>query len=196
MSFKRMNRTTNNYFRALLMALTSLSMLFSTLHSQVQLVNAQNNGNSTRVLPTLTPEQIQQLAANNTSFDVFLKHRIAAMNAAKIPVNYRAFNSLDALKSINLCTSALAKVFGQSLCDSAMATLYEICQAIPDHVSYCVMPSINSYIKDRNMVDGQTDKLAWQVVLHGKEIAANPYGISDNSTAITNTTAMEQTGGR
>jgi hypothetical protein len=112
------------------------------------------------------------------------------MNAAKVPVNVTFLNSPDAIRTINLCTSALAKVFGQSLCDLAMATVYEFCQAIPNQLSYCTMPAINSYIKDRNMVDGQTDKLAWQTVLDGKEIAANPYGITDNSTGatITNTT--------
>jgi hypothetical protein len=109
------------------------------------------------------------------------------MNAARIPVNVTFLNSSNTLRTINLCTSALAKVFGQSLCDLAMATVYEFCQAIPNQLSYCAMPAINSYIKDRNMVDGQTDKLAWQTVLHGKEIAANPYGISDNSTAATRT---------
>jgi hypothetical protein len=143
-------------------------------------------------LPAISQEQQEQLAANGTSFDGFIKHRIAAMNAAKIPVNVTVLNSSDALRTINICTSALAKVFGQSLCDLAMATIYEFCQAIPNQLSYCVMPAINSYIKDRNMVDGQTDKLAWQAVLHGKEVAANPYGISDNSTVatMTNTTHM------
>jgi hypothetical protein len=186
-----MNKTSNNiYLRISLITLISLSMFFSTIHSQVQSANAQNSINSTGILPPISQEQQQQLAANGTSFDGFIKHRIAAMHAAGIPVNVTFLNSPDVLKSINLCTSALAKVFGQSLCDLAMATVYEFCQTIPDQLSYCVMPAINSYIKDRNMADGQTDKLAWQAVLHGKEIAANPYGISDNSTAatITNTT--------
>jgi hypothetical protein len=187
-----MNKTSNNntYLRVSLITLSLLSMLFSTFHFQVQPVYAQNSTNSTGILPPISQEQQQQLAANGTSFDGFIKHRIAAMNAAGIPVNVTFLNSPDVLKSINLCTSVLAKVFGQSLCDLAMATVYEFCQTIPDQLSYCVMPAINSYIKDRNMADGQTDKLAWQAVLHGKEIAANPYGISDNSTAatITNTT--------
>jgi hypothetical protein len=135
-----MNKTSNdNYLRVSLITLISLSMLFSMLHFQVQLGNAQNNSNSiTGLLPSISPEQVQQLAANGTCFDGVLKRRIAEMNTAGIPVDYTAFNSPDALKSINLCTSALAKVFGQSLCDFVMATLYEICQAIPDHVSYCV----------------------------------------------------------
>src|SRR5919197_1013314 len=44
------------------------------------------------------------------------------------------------------------------------------------------------------MVDGQTDKLAWQFVLHREEITANPFESSSNSTeTITNTTTMGQT---
>jgi hypothetical protein len=169
-------------------------MLFYMFHFQVQVANSQNSTNSTEILPSISQEQQQQLVANGTFFDGFIKHRIAAMNAAKIPVNVTFLNSSDAIRTINLCTSALAKVFGQSLCDLAMATVYEFCQSIPDQLSYCAMPAINSYIKDRNMVDGQTDKLAWQALLHGKEIAANPYEISDNSTAatMTNTTHMSQ----
>jgi hypothetical protein len=136
-------------------------MLFYMFHFQVQVANSQNSTNSTEILPSISQEQQQQLVANGTFFDGFIKHRIAAMNAAKIPVNVTFLNSSDAIRTINLCTSALAKVFGQSLCDLAMATVYEFCQSIPDQLSYCAMPAINSYIKDRNMVDGQTDKLAW-----------------------------------
>jgi hypothetical protein len=149
--------------------------------------NAQNNSNSTTgPLSTLRAEQLQQLAVNGTSFDGAIKQRIAAMDAAKIPVNYTALAPSNLLKAINVCVSPLGKVFAQTICDFGMAFVYELCQAIPDKLSYiCIMPSINSYIKDRNMVDGQTDKLAWQFLLHYKEITANPYG-SSNSTGSSN----------
>lgn len=150
--------------------------------------------NSTRLLPPLKREQIQQLAANDTSFDGFIKQRIAAMNAARIPVNYSAFDSYTLLKGINFCTSPLGKAFAQTFCDFAMAFIYEVCQAIPNRIYFCTAPSINSYIKDRNLVDVQTDKLAWQFLLHGKEIIVNPYDSSSNSTTITNTTTMRRVG--
>jgi hypothetical protein len=189
-------RSNNTYLRVSLMTLTSLSMLFSTLHFQIQPASSQNSTtNSTGILPPISQEQRQQLAANGTSFDGFIKHRIAAMNAAKIPVNYSALDPPKLLKGINVCMSPLGKTFAQTICDFVMAMVYEVCQAIPDQLSYiCAMPSINSYIKDRNMVDGQTDKLAWQFVLHREEITANPYEGSSNSTeTITNTTTMGQT---
>jgi hypothetical protein len=141
-----MNKRSNNtYLRVSLITLTSLSMLFSTFLFQVQVGNAQNNSNSTTgLLPTLRPKQVQQLAANGTSFDVFLKHRIAAMDAARIPANITAFNASGLLKAITLCVSPLGKAFVQTVCDFAMATVYEACQAIPDRLSYiCTMPSIN-----------------------------------------------------
>jgi hypothetical protein len=83
-------RGNNTYLRVSLITLTSLSMLFSIFfHFQVQPSNAQNSTtNSTGIFPAISQEQQQQLAANGTSFDGFIKHRIAAMNAAKIPVNY------------------------------------------------------------------------------------------------------------
>ena len=193
-----MNKTSNNtYLRASWITLTVLSMLFSTFHFQVQPANAQNSTNSTGVLPPISQEQQQQLAANGTSFDGFIKHRIAAMNAAKVPVNYTALDPSKLLKAINACVSPLGKAFAQTVCDFIMATVYETCQAIPDQLSYiCTMPSINSYIKDINMVDGQTDKLAWQFILHREEIMANPFESSSNCTeTITNATTMGQTEG-
>jgi hypothetical protein len=190
--FNKMKKTTNNYFRIIII-LTSLSVLFSVINFQAQLAIAQNKGNNLGILPKITPAQQQQLAANGTSFDGFIKHRIAVMNAAKIPTNYTSISD-RLLKGINICVSPLGKAFAQTLCDFTMATIYEICQAIPDRMYVCVTPSVNSYIKDRNLVDGQTDKLAWQFVLHQSEILTNPY-VSSNSTAIiTNTTAMGQTG--
>jgi hypothetical protein len=138
---------------------------------------------------------MQELAVNGTSFDVFVKHRIDAMNAAKIPVNYTALDPPKLLKGINSCASPLGKAYAQTLCDFTIALVYELCQAIPDHLSdICVMPSINSYLKDRNLVDGQTDKLAWQFLLHRKEITTNPYESSNKSTeTITNMTKAGQT---
>src|ERR687888_1751811 len=99
-------RGNNTYLRVSLITLTSLSMLFSIFfHFQVQPSNAQNSTtNSTGIFPAISQEQQQQLAANGTSFDGFIKHRIAAMNAAGIPVNVTFLNSPDVLKSINLCT--------------------------------------------------------------------------------------------
>jgi hypothetical protein len=66
------------------------------------IIKCTNSTNSTGILPPLSQEEQQQLG---TSFDVFLKHRIAAMNAAGIPVNYTAFNSSNLNKAINICTS-------------------------------------------------------------------------------------------
>src|SRR4051794_15295900 len=190
-----MNKTSNNvYLRASLITLILLSMLFSTFHLQVQSANAQNSTDSTGILSPISQQQQQQLAANGTSFDGFIKHRIAAMNAAKIPVNYTAFDPPRLLKVVNVCVSPLGKAFAQTVCDFVMATVYEMCQAIPDQLSYvCMIPAINSYLKDRNMVDGQTDKVAWQFALHREEITANPFESSGrNSTAATmiNTTHM------
>jgi hypothetical protein len=59
-----------------------------------------------------------------------------------------------------------------------------------------MMPAINSYIKDRNMVDGQTDRLAWQFAIHREDITANPFESSSSSNStetITNMTTMGQT---
>ena len=129
---------------------------------------------------------IKQLAANATSFDAAIKQRIACNERTKIPINYTSLDPSKFLKAINLCMSPLGRASAQTLCDFRMAMVYELCQAIPDKLSYiCIMPSINSYLKDRNMVDGQTDKLVWQSLLHSKEITANPYGNS-NSTGISN----------
>jgi hypothetical protein len=193
-----MYKRSNNTYRVSLITITLLSMLFSTFHFQVQPVYAQNSTNSTGVLPPISQEQQQQLAANGTSFDGFIKHRIAAMSAAKIPVNYTALEPTKLFKAVNMCVSPLGKAFAQTACDFAMATVYETCQAVPDQLSYiCMMPAINSYLKDRNLVDRQTDKLAWQFVLHREEITANPFesSSSSNSTAatITNMTTMGQT---
>jgi hypothetical protein len=131
----------NIYLRVSLITLISLSMLLSTFPFQVLLANAQNSTNNTGILPPISEKQQQQLAANGTSFDVFIKNRMAEMNAARIPVNVTFLNSSDAIRTINLCTSALAKVFGQNLCDLAMSTVYEFCQAIPNQLSYCAMPA-------------------------------------------------------
>jgi carbon starvation protein CstA len=65
-SLKRMNKMSNNYHRMALIALTSLSILFSTLNFHIPSANAQNNNgnnNSTTagLFPTLTPEQMQGL---------------------------------------------------------------------------------------------------------------------------------------
>lgn len=191
-SFKEVSKTSKNSCRVALIALICLSTLFSAFYLEVQLTNAQNNGNNaTGILPALTPEQTQQLAANGTSFDLAFKHRIDAMKAAKIPVNYTSF--VPPLKGINLCLSPMGKAFGQTICDFGMAMVYELCQAIPDQLSYiCTMPSINNYLKDRNMVDGQTDKLAWQFLLHSKEITANPYESTNSTGPTTNSTAIGQ----
>lgn len=51
------------------------------------------------------------------------------MNAAKIPVNYTAFDPPKLFKGVNLCVSPLCKAFAQTACDFAMATVYETCQA-------------------------------------------------------------------
>ena len=119
--------------------------------------------NSSGILSTLTPELSQQLAANGTSFDGFIKHRIAEMNAAGIPVKYPDLNSSLLVNGINACASLPGKASEQTFCDFAMAFIQELCQAVPDQLSSCdKMPSINSYMKNRNLVDGQTDKLVWQ----------------------------------
>jgi PsbP len=193
-----MNKMSNNYRKVALIALTSLSILFSTLNSQIPSADAQNNSNNNStagLFPTLTPEQMQELVVNGTPFDVFVKHRIDAMNAAKIPVDYTALDPSKLLKGINSCASPIGKTYAQTLCDSTIALVYELCQVIPDHLSdICVMPSINSYLKDRNLVDGQTDKLAWQFLLHRKEITANPYESSNKPTeTITNMSTAGQT---
>jgi hypothetical protein len=190
-----MNKTSNNvYLRASLITLILLSMLFSTFHLQVQSANAQNSTDSTGILSPISQQQQQQLAANGTSFDGFIKQRIAAMDAAKIPVNYTAFDPPRLFKVVNVCVSPLGKAFAQTVCDFVTSTVYEMCQAIPDQLSYvCMMPAINSYLKDRNIVDGQTDRLAWQFALHREEITANPFeGISNSTETITNTTTTGQ----
>jgi hypothetical protein len=56
-----------------------------------------------------------------------------------------------------------------------------------------MMPTINSYLKDGNMVDGQTDRLAWQFVLHREEITANPFESSSSSSNSTETIANTTT---
>jgi hypothetical protein len=138
---------------------------------------------------------MQELAVNGTSFDVFVKHRIDAMNAAKIPVDYTALDPSKLLNGVNTCASPIGKAYAQTLCDFTIALVYELCQAIPDHLSdICMIPSINSYLKDRNLADGQTDKLAWQFLLHRNEITTNPSESSNKSTeTITNMTTAEQT---
>jgi PsbP len=192
-----MNKMSDNYHRATLITLISLSILFSALSYQIPSANAQNNSNNSNtagLFPTLTPEQMQELGLNGTSFDVFVKHRIDAMNAAKIPVDYTALDPSKLLNGVNSCASPAGKAFVQTLCDFTIALVYELCLAIPDHLSdICVTPSINSYLKDRNLVDGQTDKLAWQFLLHRNEITANPSENAKKSTeTITNMTTAGQ----
>ena len=40
----------------------------------------------------------------------------------------------------------------------------------------CATPDISNYIKANNIIDGQTDKIVWMFMLHGKELLQmNPY---------------------
>ena len=143
-------------------------------------------------LPGISPQQLEQLSKNGTSFDGFLKHRITQMRMAGIPLNYSTSQTGQMLKAITYCTSPLGKAFAQVLCDFGMAALYELCQAIPSGELYiCLTPAVNSYIKDRNMTDGQTDQLAWAFVLQYKEINQNPYDNNNNNmTNGTNNSSM------
>ena len=121
-----MNKRNNNaYLGVLLTTLIPLSMLFSALHfPQIQPANAQNSTTSnTGILPPISQEQQQQLATNGTSFDGFIKHRIAAMTTAKIPVNYTALDPTKLSKGVTLCVSPLGKAFAQTACDFAIAAL-------------------------------------------------------------------------
>jgi hypothetical protein len=96
------------------------------------------------------------------------------MNTARIPINYTDFDSSILLKGISICVSPLGKLLAQTVCDFLMAYVYEACQAILDRLYVCGSTSINSYIKNRNLVDGQTDKLAWISILLRNELTANP----------------------
>ena len=141
-------------------------------------------------LSDISSKQLEQLSKNGTSFDGFLKHRMTEMRMAGIPLNYSTSETGEQLKFITYCTSPLGKAFIQVLCDFGMAALYELCQAIQSGELYtCLSPAVNSYIKDRNMTDGQTDQLAWAFVLHYKEITQNPYDNNNNNNNMTNSTS-------
>src|SRR5690242_20317728 len=95
---------------------------------------------------------MQQLAANGTSVDQFLK-----------------MTRDEAIHLANYCTSS-PPPDKTTFCDFAVATVFELCQAVPDQLYICASPAISSYLSSRNISDGQTDKMAWMFVLHYKEI--------------------------
>ena len=105
--------------------------------------------------PVESTELMKQLAANGTSVDQFLK-----------------MTRDEAIHLANYCTSSIDNSIPDKtpFCDFVVATVFEVCQAFPDQLYICASPAISNYLSNRNITDGQTDKMAWMFVLHSKEI--------------------------
>jgi hypothetical protein len=109
-------------------------------------------------------ELMQQLAANGTSFDQFIKV-INARYSFLTPAGRDGY-----ILAANYCTSSPPPPDKTTFCNFAVATVFELCQAIPDQLYICASPAVSNYLSNRNITDGQTDKMAWMFILHSKQI--------------------------
>ena len=116
-------------------------------------------------------EQINEFASNGTSFDTFVKQLLPGYetSGSEEEQNKIIKSFIDVGDKmgpvIALCNTPQARTLYSTLCDGAVAFIYEVCQGIPLEVYMCKSPDVANYMTARNMMDGQTDKLAYTLLL-------------------------------
>ena len=77
--------------------------------------------------------------------------------------NQPPINESAVVRGVNMCMSSIMRALVGALnCDYALSFAYETCQVIPEEIpSICIPPALKNYLKNENITDGQTDKLAW-----------------------------------
>jgi len=123
-----------------------------------------------------------EFAYNGTSFDKFLKEKLILTYGKDYILNNAMNRSAEAgmIEAVNNCMSPLGQAFGGTLCDFGLSTVYEICQALPEATFICASPDIGNHLANRNITEGQTDKIAW-LFIGSRETLADVY--SQNSTS-------------
>jgi hypothetical protein len=76
-------------------------------------------------------------------------------------------------KGATVCMSPL----GAFICDYTLSLMYEFCQIIPNPNQFivCASPTIANYLAEKNIPDGQTDRLAWLFPTDMDELTANLF---------------------
>jgi hypothetical protein len=138
-----------------IVVLLLLVPLSSILASQYPQVLAQMN---------ITGSEIaSEFAYNGTSFDTYLKEKIIPMYERdyllKNIINRSAESGM--VDAVNKCISPLGQAFAPIQCDFGLSAIYEVCQALPEATFICESPSIGNHLANRNITEGQTDKMAW-----------------------------------
>jgi plastocyanin len=131
----------------------------------------------------ITEEDLLQFANNGTSFDDYFKQRINSLNKTgkltlDAAVEKISSNQSALTKGANVCMSPLGQMFGAFICDYTLSLVYEFCQTIPNPNQFivCASPTIANYLAERNIPDGQTDRLAWLFpTLDLSELTDNPF---------------------
>ena len=131
----------------------------------------------------ITEEDLLQFANKGTSFDGYFKQRINTLNKTgdltlEAAMEEISSNQSALTKGANVCMSPLGQMFGAFICDYTLSLMYEFCQTIPNPNQFivCASPTIANYLAERNIRDGQTDRLAWLFpTLDLNELTANPF---------------------
>ena len=144
-----------------------------------------------KVQPTITKGDILQFANNGTSFDGYFKQQLSTMNttgklALEAAIEKISSNQSALTTGANACMSPLGQIFGGFICDYGLSLVYELCQAFPNlnQLIVCASPTIANHLAERNIPDGQTDRLAWLFFsLDNNELTANPLSSRDDQVA-------------
>jgi len=131
----------------------------------------------------ITEGNLLEFANNGTSFDGYFKQHINSLNemgklALETAMQKISSNQSDLTKGVNVCISPLGQMFGAFICDYGLSLVYEFCQTVPNpnQLIVCASPTIANYLSERNIPDGQTDRLAWLFfTLDLNELTANPF---------------------
>jgi hypothetical protein len=116
-------------------------------------------------------EQINEFASNGTSFDTFVKQLLTGSGTSgSAEEQNEIIKTLLGIGDqmgpvIASCNTQQMRTLYSTLCDGVVALIYEVCQAIPYEVYMCISPDVSNYMRSRNMMDGQTDKLAYTILL-------------------------------
>jgi hypothetical protein len=104
-----------------------------------------------------------EFAYNGTSFDGYLKEK-AIPEYGKDYLLSTVFNQSvesEMMKAVTICMSPLGQAIAETICDFAVSGAYEVCQALPEAMFICASPDIGTQLANRNITEGQTDKMAW-----------------------------------
>ena len=116
-------------------------------------------------------EQIIEFASNGTSFDTFIRQLwiasgISASDERQNEFLKTLFGIGDQMSPIiALCNTQQIRTSYSTICDGVVAFIYETCQGISYKVYMSISPDVPNYMTARNMMDGQTDKLAYTMLL-------------------------------